>query len=83
MIQLKTGMKCNVDGNLYGNPPGSGVDRKVVKLLNVRQEGNQVKADVKPAGKMPITEIEGNTRSGEFTATLEHGGTVSIEIMPV
>jgi uncharacterized protein YacL len=83
MIKLGTGMECIVEGNFNNNPLGSGKDRKVVKLLNVRQEGNQVKADVKPAGKMSISEIEGNNSSGQFTATLEAGGTVPVEITPV
>lgn len=80
MIKLETGVECTVDGNLFNNPPGSGKDRKVVTLLNVRQGGDQGKADVKPANGVPIIEIKGNINSGEFTATLEYGGAVPVEV---
>ena len=83
MIKLETGKEYIVDGNFYNNPPGTGKDRKVVELLNVIQEGNQVKADIKPANGMPITEIKGNTTTGEFTATLESGRIVPVEVNPV
>ena len=83
MIKIETGMEVTVDGNFYNNPSGNGKDRKAVILLNVRQRGDQVKADVQLGNGSPITTIEGSTSSDQFTATLGKGGTVPVKINPI